>query len=90
MITALLIIGIVIIGVGASAYVIGKSLYSECPAFIVASGSIFSSKDVQKCYFVQYSPVGAGVLMMVGIALSIGAVAEKGKDKEEDYSNREI
>jgi len=76
MIIPLLIIGIVLVGLGVAGIIYYKTIAPDCP-FLIPSGTFSSNNVAQLCTLSQYAPIVGGVLIMLGISISIGASVEK-------------
>ena len=75
----LLAAGIILMVIGAMGFLYVEQTMSDCQSFFGQIGRTFSSNMEQRCQTANMTQMGGTGLFIVGIGLTIGGAATKGK-----------
>lgn len=73
----LFITGIILMILGAVAFVYVQSTLSDCASFMGQLDRFFSGRAAQKCLQANYLQLGGAVIFVIGIGLTIGGAVSK-------------
>lgn len=65
--------------IGVAAYLYVQQSVADCGSFVGQLGRLFSSQMQSQCQMLNLIQLGGGALFVIGIGLTIGGAAAKGR-----------